>query len=176
MQVYAIPRGVTYRIIDPTFGGSEIMVYNVANESGQLFCRGFMMNARSSSNYLNFSLSPSESGFTVTPSADGITTDVCFFAAHQNDISIFQASNLPVDKQQTAIFAAADWDLLNETSISPITVQLYAADNQAAISAYSLTNGQSGLVPAQDTTLYLAVIIISIALVTVIAIIFKKRK
>ena len=147
MQVYAIPSQTAYQIIDRTAEPSKILVTRLDNESGQLVGQGYFLNVKETAGSLNYTITPSQSGLLLTTQNGGLSANITLFSASSQSHTIFQASSLPLNQEQTANFSAINWQSLNSTSQTSVTMQISNSNTNQPIQAttYNLTNGQQGL-------------------------------
>ena len=145
MQVYAIPENTPFSVFDPTAGQSTTLITRVDNESGQLVGYGYLLNATATQGALNYTVTPSGSGLIISAGNTALSASVTIFTATQQDHSVFQASNMPVGASETANFTVTDWQLLNSTTQTSVTMQVSSVNQPTQVTTYELANGQNGL-------------------------------
>lgn len=177
MQVYAIPDDLPFTVIDPTTEQSTIFVGNVIN-SGELSGHGCLVNVKATSGFLNFSITPSDSGLSLNTFDSDLIVDLALFSAAQDNHNVFQVSNIPLKASQTANFAVMDWRLLNSTKQSLVTLNIVNSNQPSESMEYSLVNGQNGIAQPEDssTIFYLAIVIICFTISAGLMFYIRKRK
>jgi parallel beta-helix repeat protein len=121
-QVYAIPEGTSFTVSDPTSDQSAMLIDHVENESGQLVGYGYFLNVTTTQGFLNFTVTPSNSGLLLTSGTSAFNLSATIFYATLQNHSVYQVSNVSIDAMQTANFTVNNWQMLNDTSPSPVTL------------------------------------------------------
>jgi hypothetical protein len=180
MQVYAIPQHLSFTVLDPMTDHSTILIANVNNASGQLVGHGYVLSATATQGSLSYSIVPSNTGLSLATSDNPLNVNVTIFYANSQDHSVFQASNILVEKLQTTNFTVTDWQLLNSTSLTPVILQISSLNQPAEVRTYNLANGQQGLLPPDQTNgillLTLAGLATAVAVIAVTTHVRKRRR
>jgi outer membrane protein assembly factor BamB len=124
VQVYAIPDGTAFTVSDPASDRSTIAITRVENVSGQLFGYGYLVNATAIQGQLNYEVTPSTSNLAISSGTTPLDVSATIFYATPQNHSIFQASNIQLDSLQVANFTVNNWQTLNDTSSSPVTLTI----------------------------------------------------
>jgi hypothetical protein len=131
VQVYAIPTGALYTINDPGSNQSTILVTRVDNESGQLFGYGYLVNATAMQTPLNLTVTPSDSGLSISAENNALNVSITFFSATEQGYSVYPAASIPVDANQTVDFTAPytmnvvpSQDVVDQGYVSPLNVTI----------------------------------------------------
>jgi hypothetical protein len=106
VQVYAIPMNTGFGIHDPGSNESTILVTLVDDESGQLVGSGYFLNATTTQGFLNYTVTPSSAGLSLSTGDNGLNASVTFFSATLQDYSVSQPLNVQVDPAQTVNLTA----------------------------------------------------------------------
>jgi len=122
VQVYAIPEDIPFTVSDPAPDQSTILIGHVNNESGELSGYGYLLSATPTQGSLNYNVTPSNSGLLVSSGAWVLNINTTIFYATLQNHFIFQASNIQLGSMQTANFTVNNWQMLNDTSSSPVTL------------------------------------------------------
>lgn len=145
MEVYTIPNWIDFIVVDPTPDKSTVLIVRIEGESEQKYINGFLIDATSNSGFLNYTISPYESGVSVNSQNSNFNADLVFFSCTRDTLNIFEASDLPIDTMQIVNFTVTDWQLLNSTSQTPVLLQISSSNQPEEIVTYNLPNGQQGL-------------------------------
>jgi hypothetical protein len=106
VQVYAIPSNTGVSVVDPGSNESTTLITLVDNASGQLVGSGYFLNATTTQGFLNYTVSPSGGGLSLSTGDNGLNASVTFFSATLQDYSVSQPLNVQVDPAQTVNFTA----------------------------------------------------------------------
>jgi hypothetical protein len=94
----------------------------VDNESGQLVGYGYLLNLTNPQGPLNFTVTPSSSGLLIGSETSGLNFNATIFYSTLQYHTVYQASNTHMVAWQTANFTVNNWQMLNDTSSSPVTI------------------------------------------------------
>jgi hypothetical protein len=104
-QVYAIPSGISYNIVDPSPSQSTIMITRVEEVSGQLTFFEYLLNA-ATQGYLNYTLTPSNSGLSISAGDNSLNASVTCFSATQQGYSVSDVLTAQIDAGQNVNLTA----------------------------------------------------------------------
>jgi hypothetical protein len=123
-QVYAIPEGMPFTVSDPATSQSAILIDRVDNESGELVGHGYFLNATATEGVLSFTVTPSNSSLLIDSGTSTIDFSTVVFYATLQDYSIYQGSDIHLDSMQIANLTVNNWQVLNDTNQSPVTLTI----------------------------------------------------
>jgi len=107
IQVYAIPDSVcSFKIEDPGSNQSLIMITHLSNDSGQLVGYGYLLNATTIQESLNYTVTPSGSGLSISTGDSSLNASIAFLSATDRGYSVSYVSNVTVNAMQTINFTA----------------------------------------------------------------------
>lgn len=106
LQFYAIPESRGWPHFDPASNQSTVFISYLDNVSGQPVAYGYFLDATATQGLLNFTVTPSDSGLSISAGANGLNASVTFFSATEQGYSVSQVSNVTVDAMQTVNFTA----------------------------------------------------------------------
>jgi len=171
IQVYGIPKGIQYTIVDPDETSSLITVVIPQNQTSVV---GYQLTM-SSLTPLQVTIVPSDNGLRITTSHD-IKSSVVLFSVGQSSHSVLNATSLPVNSSQTALYSVPDWGRLNSTQ-SAASLQVYPPNSNTAVLTYTLTNTQQGLPRAPSPAFPVVLVFSALAVVVVVlAAVFLVRR
>jgi hypothetical protein len=121
-QVYAIPNDTAFNVIDPSSEQSSIFIARVENESGQPVGYGYILDTTTVQGPLDYTLTPSESGMSISVGSSPLNASVTLISATLNSYSVFQALNVSLHVGETINFTVTDWQTLNSTAFQMVSV------------------------------------------------------
>ena len=100
VQVYAIPGKLQPWVSDPGSDQSTLLLMHVDNESGQLVEYAYLLNATTMNGLLNFTVTPSEQGLSISAGDNGFNASISFFSATGQSYSSSQVLDVQVGRMQ----------------------------------------------------------------------------
>jgi len=144
IQAYAIPKGVSYTVLDPGTTSSNVLVIIPQNQTSIV---GYQLTS-TSAKPLNVTISPTLANLNVT-AASAMNLSVSLFSVGGQSQSIINATSLPIAPSQTAVFSVPNWGNLNSTQ-SGANLEVFQANKTAPIATYTLAKGQQNLSPTSS--------------------------
>jgi hypothetical protein len=135
-QLYAIPEGVDFTVSDPGTEQSCLMIAHVVNNAGQAEGRTFLLNLRSESATLNYTVTPSENSIQLRSTGDPLEASVLVCQATDSSQSEYRCPDTSIEQASNATFQINDWETLNDTLSSPVTVKVSPSQINSTLPAY----------------------------------------
>lgn len=172
IQVYGVPKGVSYTIIDPGVTESSLVVVVPQNETSIV---GYQLSSTSAMP-ISATISPGANGLSISTTNE-INLSLGVFSIGVQSRSVLNSTEIPVSASQRAVLTVPDWSKLN-SSATAASVQIFSPTSSQAVTSYTLSNGQPGSHPSSGLPTFVlpAVVIAVVIAVGITLLAYSKRK
>jgi len=172
IQAYAVPKNLSYSILDPGTTSSRVLVLIPQNATSIV---GYQLSTQSSEP-LHVTINPSSTNLNLTTTST-INLSLALFSLGEGGNSVLNATSVSVGASQTAVVSAPHWGSLNSTQSAPI-MQIFPQGSSQVVTSYTLTNEGAGQ-PQQSNYLSVsisALVLTALAATGILLLVSRRRK
>lgn len=101
MQVYAVLGGTVPKVHDPGSSQSTIFISRVVDDSGQIVGYSYFLDASTTQGYLDYTVTPSNSGLSISAGDNALNATVTCFTATQQGYSVSEVLTTQIGAGQS---------------------------------------------------------------------------